>query len=119
VQKSVHYTNDVDVTIIEDEFGLIDFKDSRFKEVSTIVVEPVNSGTTVIDKLSYMLQEEEFPADHLTLKDLYTLKRQQTAILKHAFKFPKVKNILYMTRSIHSEENEQVIQDTLGKMNYI
>lgn len=61
-----------------------------------------------------MLQEEEYPVDTLTLKDLYTLKRQQIACLKHAFKFPKVKNIVYSTRSLHSEENEQVIEDTLG-----
>jgi 16S rRNA C967 or C1407 C5-methylase (RsmB/RsmF family) len=56
----------------------------------------------------------EYPVDHLTLKDLYTLKRQQTACLKHAFKFPKVKNVVYLTRSTHSEENEQVVTDTLG-----
>ncbi|KAJ3373954.1 putative 28S rRNA (cytosine-C(5))-methyltransferase [Kappamyces sp. JEL0680] len=103
------------VTIVEDEFALTDAKDARFKDVTTIVVEPVNSGTMVVDKLSHMLQEEEYPVDHLTQKDLYTLKRQQTALLKHAFKFPKAKNILYVTRSIHSEENEQVIRDTLDR----
>lgn len=61
-----------------------------------------------------MLQEEEYPVDHVTQKDLYVLKRQQIAVLKHAFKFPSVKNIMYLTRSIHSEENEQVVTETLG-----
>lgn len=102
------------MTIIEEEFALTDYNDARFAKVSTIVVEPVNSGTTIIDKLGYMLQEEEYPVDSLTLKDLYVLKRQQTAVLKHAFKFPKAENILYMTHSVHSEENEQVVRDTLG-----
>ncbi|KAJ3275849.1 putative 28S rRNA (cytosine-C(5))-methyltransferase [Terramyces sp. JEL0728] len=103
------------VTIIEDEFSICDMHDPKFAKVELAVVEPVNSGTTIVDKLSYMLQEEEYPVDHLTQKDLYTLKRQQIALLKHAFRLPKVKNILYVTRSTHSEENEQVVEETLDR----
>ncbi|KAJ3322853.1 putative methyltransferase nsun7 [Boothiomyces sp. JEL0866] len=104
-----------DVTIIDEEFTTFDMNDVRFSQVELAIVEPVNSGTTIVDKLSYMLQEEEYPVDHLTQKDLYTLKRQQITVLKHAFKLPKVKNILYVTRSTHSEENEQVVEETLDR----
>ncbi|KAJ2994941.1 hypothetical protein HDV02_001170 [Globomyces sp. JEL0801] len=103
------------VTIVEEDFSMCDTNDPRFEKVSTIIVEPVNSGTTIVDKLGFMLQEEEYPVDSLSQKDLYSLKRRQVAMLKHAFKFPNVKNILYMTRSTHSEENEQVVQETLDR----
>jgi 16S rRNA C967 or C1407 C5-methylase (RsmB/RsmF family) len=79
------------VTVIEDDFSISNFKDNQYKDVTTIIVEPVNSGTTIVDKLGFMLQEEEYPVDHVSLKDLLVLKRQQVSSLKHAFKFPKSK----------------------------
>jgi hypothetical protein len=103
------------VTILEENFALCDPRSEQFKDVTAILVEPTNSGTTIVDKLSYMLQEEEYQVDSFSLKDLYSLKRQQTALLKHAFKFEKVHDILYTTRSLHSEENEQVVEDTLDR----
>jgi hypothetical protein len=75
----------------------------------------MNSGTTIVDKLGFMLQEEEYPVDIVTIKDLLVLKRQQVTMLKHAFKFPKVQHILYQTRSTHAEENEQVVIETLDR----
>lgn len=103
------------MTILEEDFVLCDTKREQFKDVTTVLVEPSNSGTTIVDKLSYMLQEEEYPVDSYSLKDLYSLKRQQTALLKHAFKFEKVHDIIYTTRSLHSEENEQVVEETLDR----
>ncbi|KAI8927514.1 hypothetical protein BC831DRAFT_452189 [Entophlyctis helioformis] len=103
------------VTIVEDDFAQIDTHDARFADVTAIVLEPSNSGTAIVDKLGFMLQEEEFPSDQPSLKDLYALKRQQITILKHAFKFPNVKCIMYITRSTHPEENEQVVQETLDR----
>lgn len=44
------------MTVIEAEFGTTNFKDPQFESVSTVVVEAVNSGTTIIDKLGFMLQ---------------------------------------------------------------
>jgi 16S rRNA C967 or C1407 C5-methylase (RsmB/RsmF family) len=103
------------VTVIEEDFSTVNVRDEQFSKVSTVLVEPMNSGTTIVDKLGFMLQEEEYPVDTVTLKDLLVLKRQQVAMLKHAFKFPKVKNILYQTRSVHSEENEKVVNETLER----
>jgi hypothetical protein len=103
------------VTVIEEDFSTCNVYDEQFAKVSTVLVEPMNSGTTIVDKLGFMLQEEEYPVDTVTLKDLLVLKRQQVTMLKHAFKFPKVKNILYQTRSVHSEENEKVVNETLER----
>ena len=57
----------------------------------------------------------EFPNEQYSLKDLYSLKRQQISILKHSFKFPKVNIVMYMTRSVHPEENEQVVTEVLER----
>eukprot|EP00842_Homolaphlyctis_polyrhiza_P001041 jgi/Hompol1/1938/HPOL_001410-RA len=104
-----------DVVIVEEDFAFADIHDPRFAQVSAVVVEPSNSGTAIVDKLGFMLQEEEFPNSQHSLKDLYSLKRQQVAILKHAFKFLNVRVVMYITRSIHPEENEQVVQETLDR----
>lgn len=61
-----------------------------------------------------MLQEEEFPVEVMDKKDLYSFKKRQVATLKLAFKYLKVKNILYTSRSVHTEENEMVVKDALG-----
>ncbi|KAL5032021.1 hypothetical protein BDV3_000619 [Batrachochytrium dendrobatidis] len=103
------------VSIIEGDFGLCDTQDPRFSNVTIVVLEPPNSGTLIIDKLGFMLQEEEFPTDQYSQKDLYSLKRQQIVLLKHAFKFPKVRVVMYISRSQHSEENEEVVNEILDR----
>nr|KAJ3419985.1 hypothetical protein HK105_006256 [Polyrhizophydium stewartii] len=108
-------TQDADVTIVENDFSISDVHDARFANVTAVIVEPPNSGTAIVDKLGFMLQEEEFPNDQYSLKDIYSLKHQQIATLKHAFKFPSVKVVMYVTRSTHTEENEQVVQETLDR----
>ncbi|KND03793.1 uncharacterized protein SPPG_08917 [Spizellomyces punctatus DAOM BR117] len=99
--------------IIESDFTNLDPLDSKYEKVSVVVVEPPNSATAILDKLGYLLQEEEFPNDQYTQKDLWSLRSQQLGMLKHAFSFPNVKVILYITRSVNAEENEQVVRETL------
>ena len=55
--------------------------------------------------------EDEIPVDRLEL-----LSKFQITILKHAFKFPKVKRILYSTCSIHEKENEQVVEEVISSV---
>ncbi|KAI8906764.1 S-adenosyl-L-methionine-dependent methyltransferase [Gorgonomyces haynaldii] len=95
------------VQVIESDFALCNVLDSRFAQASVVIVEPANSGTGVVDRLGYMLQEEEFPQESLNQKDLYSFKRQQV--------IPLVDYVLYMTRSTHVEENDQVIGETLDR----
>ncbi len=40
----------------------------------------------------------------------------QTMILKHAFRFPRVKRVVYSTCSVHREENEDVVQRVLDSL---
>ncbi|KAI8906571.1 S-adenosyl-L-methionine-dependent methyltransferase [Powellomyces hirtus] len=99
--------------IISADFTSLSGDDPRFTDVSIVIVEPLNSGTGILDKLGYLLQEEEFPNEQYSQKDLWALKSQQLSILRHAFSFPNIKAVVYVTRSINAEENEHVVQETL------
>ncbi|KAJ3128101.1 hypothetical protein HK098_005155 [Nowakowskiella sp. JEL0407] len=101
------------VEVIEEDFLACDPNDSKYANVKIIICEPANSGSAIIDKLGFLLQEEEFPIDSHSQKDLLSLKHQQLLTLKHAFKFPNVTAVLYITRSIQKEENESVVDDIL------
>lgn len=46
------------MVVIEDDFAVCDTLDEKFAKVTTIIIEPMNSGTAIVDKLGYMLQEE-------------------------------------------------------------
>ncbi|KAJ3101518.1 putative methyltransferase nsun7 [Physocladia obscura] len=75
------------VEIIEEDFVTSASEDEKFADVTTIIVEPPNSGTAVVDKLGYLLQEE----------------------------VPNVQTILYMTRTSNIEENEATVNEFLEK----
>ncbi|KAI8610454.1 S-adenosyl-L-methionine-dependent methyltransferase [Chytriomyces sp. MP71] len=101
------------VEVIEDDFVASDAMDPKFSEVTTIIIEPPNSGTAIVDKLGYLLQEEEFPNDMQSQKDISSLRRRQTNMLKHAFTFPSVNTILFVTRTLNGEENEATVNEFL------
>ncbi|ORY48086.1 S-adenosyl-L-methionine-dependent methyltransferase [Rhizoclosmatium globosum] len=103
------------VEIVEEDFATSDASDEKFAEVNTIIIEPPNSGTLIVDKLGYLLQEEEFPNDQHTAKDITSLKRKQTNMMNHAFNFPNVQTILYITRTSNNEENETVVNECIEK----
>lgn len=86
-----------------------------FPNVSGIIVEPPNSGSAIMDRLGFLLQEEEFPAQQYSKKDLLSLKRTQISYLKHAFSFPSVQHIVYVTRSTSDVENQQVVNEVLDR----
>ncbi|KAJ3034700.1 hypothetical protein HK097_004417, partial [Rhizophlyctis rosea] len=104
------------VEILESDFLASDPADPKFADVTVVMVEPPNSGTAILDKLNYLLQEEEFPNDQYSQRDLIALKTQQSALLRHALSFPNVQTVAYITRSTHTEENEQVVEETLDRL---
>lgn len=86
-----------------------------FPEVTTVIVEPPSSGTAVMDRLGFLLQEEEFPAQDLSQKDILSLQRTQISYLKHAFTFTNANHIIYVTRSVNKMENFDVVNYFLDR----
>ncbi len=82
-------------------------------QATVLVLEPPNSGTAIVDRLGYLLQEEEFPNERYTPKDLQDLRSHQIQLLRHAFAFQSLEHIVYITRSGHREENEDVVRECL------
>ncbi|TPX31254.1 hypothetical protein SmJEL517_g05356 [Synchytrium microbalum] len=101
------------VEVVEDDFMSVNVKDPKYEKVSTIICEPACSGSAIVDKLGYMLQEEEFPADRYSKKDMVGFKRQQYLMLRKASQFPNVRNIVYVTRTTRREENDGVVEEFL------
>lgn len=62
----------------------------------------------MVNRMSHQLKEEEISEERLE-----QLSKFQMTILKHAFKFPNVKSIMYSTCSIHEKENEQVVEEVM------
>ncbi|KAJ3110456.1 hypothetical protein HDU96_006611 [Phlyctochytrium bullatum] len=83
------------------------------KLVTTVILEPSTTGGMIIDKLGYLLQEEEFPNEQCSEKEMVALRRHQINMLKQALSFPSVKNVIYVTRSNYREENEHILEDIL------
>ncbi|KAG5461644.1 MAG: S-adenosyl-L-methionine-dependent methyltransferase, partial [Olpidium bornovanus] len=103
----------VHVEIFEENFLSLNPSDNRFRDVSVIVVEPPSSGTAIVDKLEYLLEEEEFPFEEYSGKDFEVLQRNQKRLLQHAFEFASVQCVVYITRSTKTEENEEIVSEAL------
>ena len=43
---------------IASDFLCIDPRDERFANVKAVIIEPPNTGTGIVDKMGYLLQEE-------------------------------------------------------------
>ncbi|KAJ3378581.1 putative methyltransferase nsun7 [Lobulomyces angularis] len=115
IQNVLNVASNEEIKIFDTNFISCDVRDPIFSNVKTIFVEPPSSGTAVIDKLGYLLQEEEFPNQNHSAKDFVVFKKQQINFLKHAFLFPNVEHIIYSTRSTRQEENEQVVEDIMNR----
>ncbi|TPX43185.1 hypothetical protein SeLEV6574_g05196 [Synchytrium endobioticum] len=101
------------VEVMHDDFMSANTKDPRYEHVTAVICEPACSGSAIVDKLGYMLQEEEFPADRYSTKDLVALKRQQYLTLRKASQFPNVRHIVYVTRATRRDENQGVVDEFL------
>ena len=62
-------------------------------------------------------KKDQINEDGISEERLEQLSKFQITILKHAFKFPKVKRIVYSTCSIHEKENEQVVEEVMSSVN--
>ncbi|XP_078683052.1 putative methyltransferase NSUN7 [Branchiostoma floridae x Branchiostoma belcheri] len=108
------------VRLLQDDFLDLDPADPKFKNVRVILVTPRCSRSGVNNAVDFLMNEGE---DATLLRDLskealqtervHELAGHHCRLLQHAFKFPKLDAIVYLTRSIYEEENEDVILKAL------
>ncbi|XP_075706916.1 28S rRNA (cytosine-C(5))-methyltransferase [Rhinoderma darwinii] len=81
----------------------------KYQKVSHILVDPSCSGSGMPDRMR-VLQDEVGAEQRGRLQALSAFQRRALA---HAVKFPSVQYIVYSTCSVHQQENEDVVKDTL------
>ncbi|KAI8897249.1 S-adenosyl-L-methionine-dependent methyltransferase [Globomyces pollinis-pini] len=89
--------------------------DKRFANVEYMLLDPSCSGSGIVGRMDHLVQDivpEESNAESAEDR-VKSLAEFQKEILLHAFKFPKVKRIVYSTCSKHNEENELVVKHVL------
>ncbi|EIM19271.1 S-adenosyl-L-methionine-dependent methyltransferase [Wallemia mellicola CBS 633.66] len=81
-------------------------------DVTHILLDPSCTGSGIVNRLDYLTEQENDDKDAHDER-LNSLAAFQEMIIGHAMKFPNVRRIVYSTCSIHDDENEMVVMNTL------
>ncbi|XP_074538859.1 putative methyltransferase NSUN7 [Halichoeres trimaculatus] len=110
------------VKVLSEVFCSLDEWDASIQRLKVIIVLPRCSSSALSDPVPTMHSER---GDWDLLSDLsrgsvsqskkHTIATQQARLLAHAVSFPKVQTVVYCTRSVYPEENEQLVKRVLEK----
>lgn len=98
------------VEAINADFLTIDPSHPKYSLATHILLDPSCSGSGIVNRLDYLLEDEVEVVDEDRLNKLSAF---QLMMIKHAMKFPLVQKIVYSTCSIHATENEHVVSRAL------
>ncbi|KAG1747086.1 S-adenosyl-L-methionine-dependent methyltransferase [Suillus paluster] len=98
------------VEAVNADFLTIDPSHPKYSLATHILLDPSCSGSGIVNRLDYLLEDEVEVVDEDRLNKLAAF---QLMIIKHAMKFPRVQRIVYSTCSIHASENEHVVSRAL------
>lgn len=115
------------LTAVNGSFLEIDVMSLPYCDVEYILLDPSCSGSGIINRLDYFLsasvttehdgEDGEGSGAKTSSKEtkerVLKLQEFQLSMIKKAFSFPKLKQLVYSTCSIHDEENEQVVEKAL------
>ncbi|CAI9600386.1 unnamed protein product [Staurois parvus] len=108
------------VKMLKESFTDIDHSDPRLQKASLILLLPQCSGSGVSNPVEFILNEhgdtsllQDLSQGSVSAERLNNLAKQQLSEMNHAMKFNKVHTIVYCTRSVYQQENENVISQAL------
>ncbi|XP_053713192.1 putative methyltransferase NSUN7 isoform X1 [Synchiropus splendidus] len=108
--------------VVSEAFLALDEWDSAAQRLKVIVVLPRCSTSALSDPVSTIHSEHgdwdlltHLCGSSVSQSKLQTLTSQQARLLAHSLTFPKVQTVVYCTRSIYPEENEQLVKRVLEK----
>ncbi|EDO31651.1 predicted protein [Nematostella vectensis] len=110
------------VTFLEEHFLDAIPNDERFRKVKIIVVNVPCSKTGIVNPVDFVLQEgvsasiKELARGGLDNSKIRGLAFQHLGVLKHAMSFPLLQGIVYITRSIHTWENIDVVKKAMEEI---
>ncbi|XP_029987848.1 LOW QUALITY PROTEIN: putative methyltransferase NSUN7 [Sphaeramia orbicularis] len=101
--------------------GLNEWNNS-VQRLKVIIVLPQCSSSALNDPIPTMHSEhgdwellQDLCHDSVSKSKMNTMTSQQARQLGHALSFPKVQTVVYCTRSVYPEENEQLVKRVLEK----
>lgn len=95
--------------LANEDFLKVEPSDSKFSSVRHILLDPSCSGSGIVDRLNDLTDD----GGSSSAERLQALAAFQRKVLSHALRFPAVEHLVYSTCSVHQEENEDVVRDTL------
>jgi len=114
LRKTIESSAATNVEVLCQDFLKID--PAKYQDVKYILLDPSCSGSGIVKRFEPNDKSKE--DDNLKFR-LRKLSGLQCMLLEHAASFPNVQKIVYSTCSIHAEENESVVGQTLSKIGHL
>ncbi|KAI8146816.1 S-adenosyl-L-methionine-dependent methyltransferase [Fennellomyces sp. T-0311] len=102
------------ISAVHGSFLEVDPADPQYAKVEYFLLDPSCSGSGIVSRLDHLVDGDE---EHQAMEDderLKNLAEFQVSVIRHAFKFPNAKRVVYSTCSIHAQENEHVVRTVLA-----
>ncbi|KAM4750503.1 putative methyltransferase NSUN7 [Anableps anableps] len=110
------------VKVVSEAFCSLDEWDTAVQRLKVIIVLPQCSCSALNDPVTTMHSEHgdwnllpDLSHGCISKSKIFSLTTQQARLLAHALSFPKVQTVVYCTRSLCPEENEQLVGRVLEK----
>ncbi|KIS65980.1 rRNA (cytosine-C5-)-methyltransferase RCM1 [Mycosarcoma maydis] len=96
-----------------------------FPNVTHMLLDPSCSGSGIVNRLDFLKEDDDVEHDPLDAdaldsdtttklaRRLRQLSEFQQLMIRHAFKFPALRKVVYSTCSVHAQENELVVINAL------
>ncbi|XP_073321031.1 putative methyltransferase NSUN7 [Pagrus major] len=110
------------VRVLSEAFCGLDEWDAAVQKLKVIIVLPQCSSSALNDPVPTIHSEHgdwdllpDLSQGPVSKSKIHTMAAQQARLLSHALSFPKVQTVVYCTRSVYPEENEQLVKRVLEK----
>ncbi|XP_056136483.1 putative methyltransferase NSUN7 [Lampris incognitus] len=108
------------VRTLSERFLCLDEWDGPGQRVKTVLVLPKCSSSALNDPVHTILSEhgdcdllQDLSQGSVSQSKIHKLATKQACLLAHALTFPRVQTVVYCTRSVYPEENEQLVKTVL------
>ncbi|XP_051241955.1 putative methyltransferase NSUN7 isoform X2 [Dicentrarchus labrax] len=122
IQELLSQMDIKNVRVLSEAFCGLDEWDQAVQRLKVIIVLPQCSSSALNDPVPTIHSEHgdwdllpDLSHGCVSLSKIHTMATQQARLLAHALSFPKVQTVVYCTRSVYPEENEQLVKRVLEK----
>ncbi|AWP05626.1 putative methyltransferase NSUN7 [Scophthalmus maximus] len=122
IQELLQEMDIKNVRILSEAFCSLNEWDASVQRLKVITVLPLCSSSALNDPVPTMHSEHgdwellpDLSHGSVSQRKIHKMASQQARLLAHALTFPKVQTVVYCTRSVYPEENEQLVKRVLDK----